>query len=94
MSPSQSRSITISVKVGEDWPAELKARLEKYGIQQKEVAAEIGWDETQFSRLFRPGATSGKPQSPRLDTVVMIEAAIVKIRERSARKARKSKAAE
>jgi hypothetical protein len=87
------RTILIPVNIGEDYPSQLRKRLDEYGIKNREICELIGMEETQFSRLFRAGASSGKPISPRLDTVAQIEQAILTLRAQKKRAASRKKAA-
>lgn len=85
------RRIVIPIEIGEDYQTGLLRRLEQYGITQREVAREMGIDETQFSRwVARPSADTGKPMAIRMDNVVKIEMAIIKIRERMKRRKKPS----
>jgi len=76
------RTITITVEEGENYPAQVKRRLGEHRITHREMCAAMDMEEGQFSRLLnQPSKSHGGPPSPRLDTVVKIEAAILDILE-------------
>lgn len=80
------RRILIPIEIGEDYKDSLLRRLQEYGIKQREVAEEMGVHETQFSRwVARPSADTGRPMAIRIDNVIEIEKAILRIRARKAK---------
>jgi predicted transcriptional regulator len=77
---SARKQILIPVNVGEDYQTGLRRRLKEYGITQREVAQEMGVDDTQFSRwVGRPSADTGRAVAIRIDNVISIETAIIAI---------------
>lgn len=72
------KQITITLNVDENYLDDLKRRLEKYGVSQRQLAREAGYEDTDISRMFRDGI------SPRLEKVVKLETAILEIRKRMA----------
>lgn len=86
------RQIEIPVTIGTDYVVELKRRLAELGLTNREICREIGWQETAFSRLFRP-LEDGSARKPSIDTAALIENAIKTIiarRQRMDRKARRA----
>ena len=72
--------VNIPVDVKHGYAAHLKIRLRAHAITQREVAQEMGIDETQFSRwVGRPSADTGKPMDLRLSNALEIERAILAI---------------
>jgi predicted transcriptional regulator len=72
----------FTITVEEDYPTELRERLEGYGISLGALARETGIDRSQVTRLFNT------PVDPRLSTITKIEIAILVIRERAKRKSK------
>lgn len=70
----------ITVRITKDYLVELEKRLKEYGISQNGLAKEMGLPATDINRMFR------KHVMPRMDKVVEIEQAIVKLRKAGARK--------
>lgn len=80
------RRILIPIEIGEDYQTGLLRRLKEYGITQREVAHEMGIDETQFSRwVARNSPDTGRAYAIRMDNVIKIERAIIAIRQRHLR---------
>lgn len=81
--------VAIPVTIGTDYVVDLRRRLELHGISNREICQLIGWQETAFSRLFRP-LENGKARTPGVDTAAMIEQAIHTILARRERERRKA----
>lgn len=69
----------ITITVTDDYSAQLKERLEEYGITPAELSRETGIYPTQFSRWFSTG------QVPRMANIIRIEEGILAIRRRQRR---------
>lgn len=68
------KPVVITITVGEEYPDELRQRLEKYGISIGELSREMGVEHRVLSRIFNAGT------SPTMRTVARIEETILKIR--------------
>ncbi len=64
----------VTITIEDDYPTELRVRLEELGISLGALARETGIDRSQLARLFNT------PVVPRIDTVQKIELAILAIR--------------
>lgn len=70
------KEVTITVNVTGSYTKELKARLEKYGFSQGQLARESGIAPTQLSRMFRTEMT------PHMANIVKIERALLELRKK------------
>lgn len=77
--------IVVKIKVGPGYAADLKRRLEEYGITPAELARESGYNRHMLSRTFRTGMT------PTIRNIEKLEAGIVTIRRRRAEQERAEK---
>jgi transcriptional regulator with XRE-family HTH domain len=74
----------ITVVIGGNYIKELDERLQKYGISHRQLAKEMGREESQVSRWFN------KPDmSPSLKSIQRIEEAVAVLRTRKDRKSTK-----
>lgn len=80
---TKPRQITFTIT--EDYTGDLKKRLQEYGISHGALAREMDVLDSQLSRWFN------KPVQPRVANIAKIEAAIVAIRKRMEKEARRSK---
>lgn len=75
----------LTIVIGDDYVAELKARLEKYAISAAELAREMDKNKQEVSRWLNSERRFGKAWTPRMHNILKIEQAIIDIRRRKAR---------
>ena len=69
----------IKIRIGEDYMAKLRERLQFYEISQGQLARQMQVTPSQLSRLFNRTNPSGKPMQPSLETIYKIEQALIDI---------------
>lgn len=71
----------ITVVIGSNYIEELEARLQKYGISHRQLAKQMGREESQVSRWFN------RPEMlPSMKSIQRIEEAVAVLRTRKDRK--------
>jgi hypothetical protein len=70
----------ITVTISENYTQELRERLDEYEISLGALAREMEIDRSQLARWFNT------PMQPRIDNVVKIEVAILRLRAKAKRK--------
>lgn len=69
----------IKIRIGEDYMAKLRERLQFYEISQGQLARQMDITPSQLSRLFNRTNPSGKPMQPSLETIYRIEQSLIDI---------------
>jgi predicted transcriptional regulator len=78
---------TITIAVGQSYTAELRRRLDEYGVTNAELAREMGVHPSVFARWFRKNGTV-----PSLASVQRIERALHAILQRRRAERRRNRA--
>lgn len=74
--------VEIKLHSSREYIADLKRRLDKYGISQNALARELQKNPTQVSRWFTDNPD--RRVVPEVDTMVKIEEAVERLRKRRA----------
>ena len=75
--------VDIILQGNDAYIRDLKARMEKYKVSQNALAREMEKNPTQVSRWFTDNPD--RKVKPELDTIMLIEQALERLRKRKAR---------